>query len=350
MKYFFRSLVRGTALFFGCFSLANTLVSQLGSSRLEDIWWIDLSFLPAPIVTILSLLLAFVLLAFALKPAMSTARKLVSGIIALTFAVFALINTLSYYQALDQGQISSRFAVPFSLVMLFIFLSVALAIYTMHDQRSKVLEITTLYVIAALWLALFPLLQIELFGRTNYEAKSQMAVVFGARVYPNGKPSATVRDRMDTAIDLYKRGMVKKILITGGVDADGIDETKGMRNYALKKGVPSSAMVLDNKGSNTDASVINTTKYFREHGITKVLAVSKYYHLPRIKMAYRAQHFNVRTVPAFEPQPIAGEWFTVAREVPAFWVYWMRSGLRDVGSNQKSSSLLRLDRLASLAQ
>lgn len=347
MKYLFRALVRGTALFLGCFSLTNTLVSQLGSSRLEDIWWIDLSFMPAPIVTILSLLLAFVLLAFALKPAMSTPRKLISGITALTFAAFALINTLSYYQALDQGQISSRFPVPFSLVMLVIFLSVALAIYTMHNQRSQILEVVTLYLIAALWLALFPLLQIELFGRTNYEAKSQIAVVFGARVYPNGTPSATVRDRMDTAIDLYTRGLVKKILITGGVDADGIDETKGMKNYALEAGVPATAMVLDNKGSNTDASVINTTAYFRRHGITKVLAVSKYYHLPRIKMAYRAQHFNVRTVPAFEPRPIVGEWFTVAREVPAFWVYWMRSGLRDVGSNQKATSLFHRNRLAS---
>ncbi len=340
MKYFLRAIVRGTALFFGCFSLINTLVSQLGSSRLEDIWWIDLSFMSAPFATVLAILLAVALIFFALKPRMNAFRKVLTGIITLVYAFISLINVLTYYKTLQAGTISSRVPLPFSLIMFVIFLAIACAVYTMHTYPSKVSEYVLFVVVVAVWLVLFPLAQIELFGRTNYETKSEMAVVFGARVYPNGSPSATVKDRMDTALDLYKRGLVEKILITGGVDADGIDETKGMLNYGIQQGVPKAAFVLDNQGDNTDASVKNTTAYFREHGITKVLAVSKYYHLPRIKMAYRAQHFNVRTVPAFEPRPIAGESFTVMREIPAFWVYWLRSGLRDVGESSQTNQRL----------
>lgn len=339
MKYLLRALVRGTALFFGCFSLINTLVSQLGSSRLEDIWWIDLSFLPAPIATILALCLSAALIAFALKPSMNTSRKVLTGIITLIYAFISLLNALGYYQALSVGTISSRVHVPFSLIMFAIFVAIAIAVYSMHTYPSKMGEYIVFILVVVVWFALFPLAQIELFGRTNYEVKSQIAVVFGARVYPSGVPSATVRDRMDTALDLYKRGLVPKILITGGVDADGVDETQGMLNYGIQQGVPKSAFILDNQGDNTDASVKNTTEYFSKHGITRVLAVSKYYHLPRIKMAYRAAHFNVRTVPAFEPQPIRGESFTVMREIPAFWVYWLRSGLRDVRKNSQTDRL-----------
>lgn len=331
MKYLLRGIARGTAFFFGCFSLINTLVSQFGSSRLEDIWWIDLSFLPAPVATLLSICLAFALIAFALKPHMRAGRKFFTTGITAVYAFVALLNALAYYQGLSLGEFSTKAPLPFSLIMFVIFVVISASTHFMHAYKSKPVEYVVAFLIVLLWLVLFPLAQIELFGRTNYETKSEIVVVFGARVYPNGTVSATVRDRMDAALDLYRRGLAKKILITGGVDADGIDETQGMLNYGISQGIPKSAFVLDNKGNNTDASVINTTKYFEEHNITQVLAVSKYYHLPRIKMAYRAQHFNVRTVPAFEPLPIAGEQFTVLREVPAFWVYWLRSGLRDVG-------------------
>lgn len=331
MKYLLRGIARGTAFFFGCFSLINTLVSQFGSSRLEDIWWIDLSFLPAPVATLLSICLAFALVAFAIKPHMRNGRKYYTTGITSIYAFVALLNAAAYYRALSLGEFSTQAPLPFSLIMCVIFIVIAASVFFMHTYASKPAEYAVAFLIVLLWLVLFPLAQIELFGRTNYESKSDMAVVFGARVYPDGTISATVRDRMDTALDLYKRGLVKKILITGGVDADGVDETQGMLKYGISQGVPRSAFVLDNKGDNTDESVKNTTQYFREHKIGKVLAVSKYYHLPRIKMAYRAEHFNVRTVPAFEPLPITGESYTVMRELPAFWVYWLRSGLRDVG-------------------
>lgn len=331
MRYLLRAIVRGTALFFGCFSLINTFVSQFGSARLEDIWWIDVSFLPAPVATLLSLAVACVLILFALKPSMGKARRLITSILTLLYAFIALLNALAYYQAYTLGAFLTRIPVPFSLIMFALFIAIAAAVFFMHEYPSKPLEYMCVFLVVVLWFGLFPLTQIELFGRTNYEKKSEIAVVFGARVYPNGTVSATVKDRMDAALDLYKRGLVQKILITGGVDADGVDETLGMRAYGIAQGVPKSAFILDNKGVNTDASVANTVQYFRDHNITQVLAVSKYYHLPRIKMAYRAAHFNVRTVPAFEPRPIVGEQFTVLREVPAFWVYWLRSGLRDLG-------------------
>jgi len=330
MKYFFRGILRGTALFFGCFSLVNTVVSHLGSARLEDIWWIDLSFLPSVVATVCSVALAVLLIAFAFKPSMGSVRRFLTTGLIVSFAFFAVINTLEYYQAYSQGEFTTRFPVPFSLVMCVLFLGLALAAFFMHGYSGKIGEFIIFGLVAVLWLAMFPLAQIAFFGTTNYAKKAEVAVVFGARVYPSYTISLTLQQRMAAGIDLYERGLVKKIYLTGGIDADGIDETVGMKRYALAQGVPASAIIIDNKGDNTDLSVTDTVAYFKEHGITKVLAVSQFYHLPRIKMAYRAEHFNVRTVPAFRTQPVGGEEFTTLREIPAFWVYWLRSGFRDV--------------------
>jgi vancomycin permeability regulator SanA len=104
-----------------------------------------------------------------------------------------------------------------------------------------------------------------------------------------------------------------------------------MRAYAVKRGVPASAIALDHKGVDTDATVDNTLKYFGPSGSAKrVLAVSQGYHLPRIKLAYRAAGVDVRTVPAGQLEPIAKTPLFIAREVPAFWTYWLRAWIRDV--------------------
>lgn len=333
MKRFLRSILRGTALFFGLFSLANTVVSQLGNSRLEDIWWVDFSFVPAPLATLCSVTFAALLIAFALKPTMRAWRRIAtSGMLAL-FALVALFNTLSYYKALQQGTISADIPVPFTLIMMVIYIAMTIAVMTMHETSGSMGEWVGLVLIFLSWFIIFPLAQIQFFGHTDYRKDAQIAVVFGARVYPNGNVSEALKQRLDTAVELYEDGNVSQLYLTGGIDADGVDETKGMLAYVVKKGVPADDCILDNKGSNTDASVSDSIAYFKEHNITDAIAVSQFYHMARIKMAYRADHFNVYTVPAKRTRDIPGEEFTVMREIPAFWVYWLRSGLRDIGAS-----------------
>ncbi|HTP09444.1 MAG TPA: hypothetical protein VMP08_14415, partial [Anaerolineae bacterium] len=42
-----------------------------------------------------------------------------------------------------------------------------------------------------------------------------VAIVFGAGLTPSGEPTAALYDRVATAVDLYQRGLVKKLLLTG---------------------------------------------------------------------------------------------------------------------------------------
>ena len=102
-----------------------------------------------------------------------------------------------------------------------------------------------------------------------------------------------------------------------------MDEVHAMKTLAMKYGVTEEDITLDPAGINTRATVKNTLKIFEEAGYHRVLAVSHFYHLPRIKIAYGRAGGDVFTVPAREQYMLLKlPWF-LAREVAALWVYYL---------------------------
>jgi uncharacterized SAM-binding protein YcdF (DUF218 family) len=113
-----------------------------------------------------------------------------------------------------------------------------------------------------------------------------------------------------------------------------IHETEGMRRFAttLKNhAVPDDDILVDRAGVNTRATVENTCRLFREHGFERVLAVSHFYHLPRIKMAYQRAGHDVYTVPAKESYTLTMLPWYIAREVAALWLYYVRPPVTNGG-------------------
>jgi uncharacterized SAM-binding protein YcdF (DUF218 family) len=97
-----------------------------------------------------------------------------------------------------------------------------------------------------------------------------------------------------------------------------------MKQMALSLGVSEKAILLDHNGLNTELTIHNTEKTFRELKPERVMVVSHFYHLPRIKMAYARAGRNVYTVPARESYLLRQMPFNMAREVAAIWVYYFR--------------------------
>ena len=169
-----------------------------------------------------------------------------------------------------------------------------------------------------------PLLQIGFFGTTDYRRPADAIVVFGARVRSDGTPSMTLANRVITASDLYREGLADTVVMTGGIEPSGFDETAVMRDLAVELGVPRNAIVLDADGDTTSASVANTTRLFHHLESHRILAVSQFYHLPRIKLTYAAAGVEVWTVPA-RTSSIPQTKGLITREIPAFWLYYLRA-------------------------
>ena len=111
------------------------------------------------------------------------------------------------------------------------------------------------------------------------------ALVFGAAVNSRGWLSTVLRDRMDTAIELYDRGIVEFIVVSGHQDGNGYDEPGSMKSYALTKGVLESDVVVDARGDRTYDTCYRANNQSKENSF---LLVTQEFHLPRALLTCRS--------------------------------------------------------------
>ncbi len=107
---------------------------------------------------------------------------------------------------------------------------------------------------------------------------ARVAVVFGARVYPDGRLSSMLRDRVDTAIDLYKAGTVQKLLMSGDNRFVDYDEPGAMKAYAVAQGVPAKDIQPDYGGRRTYDTCYRAKHIFQ---VSDAVLVTQRFHLPR---------------------------------------------------------------------
>ncbi len=324
-------VVRGAALFFGAFSALNAVPLAVGSPRAEDLWWVDLSYLPGFVGGALGAATAILLLWLAISPRMTSGRRRATQLACAFVSVSAAVNVVGFYRAWGDGSMVPGVPLPFSAVIAVVFALMALAVWRVDppDPATR-LDPVLVGVVAVVFALAFPLAQVAFFGTTDYRRSADIAVVLGAKVHDSGVLSQSLEDRVQTGVELYRAGDVRYLLMSGGIEPNGIDETIAMRDRAVALGVPASAILMDNGGVDTDSTVRDTVRMFDEVGASRVLVVSQFYHLPRVKLAYRAAGWNVRTVPARAGAVIGKTPLFVAREIAGFWVYWARAMWRDV--------------------
>ena len=118
---------------------------------------------------------------------------------------------------------------------------------------------------------------------------TQLAIVFGAGLRRDGSPTAILRDRVETAADLYFSGKVEKILMSGDNRFEYYNEPESMRQYALSLGVPDSAIALDYAGRRTYDTCYRAKAIF---GASEALLVTQKFHLPRALFLCNALGLN----------------------------------------------------------
>lgn len=106
----------------------------------------------------------------------------------------------------------------------------------------------------------------------------RVAIVFGAGLNRDGIPTAILRDRVETAAQLYFSGKVEKLLMSGDNRFANYNEPEAMRQYALSLGVPDDAIVLDYAGRRTYDTCYRAKVIF---GLDSALLVTQQFHLPR---------------------------------------------------------------------
>jgi SanA protein len=143
----------------------------------------------------------------------------------------------------------------------------------------------------------------------------RVAVVFGARVFPSGRLSGMLRDRVDTAVQLYHAGAVQKLLLSGDNRFEDYNEPQAMMAYAIARGVPAEDIQPDYGGRRTYDTCYRAREIFQ---LESALLITQNFHLPRALFTCQRLGLAVTAVAAdrnrYSRRSLA--WST-AREIPA---------------------------------
>ncbi len=133
---------------------------------------------------------------------------------------------------------------------------------------------------------------------------AQAIVVLGAAQYA-GKPSPVLRARLDHALDLWNRHLATLLILTGGTGAgDTTSEAAVGRTYATKRGVPDSAILVENEGRTTSESMRAVAGMLEVRGLQTALLVSDPFHMLRLRILARRFGFTPYTSPT-QTSPIS---------------------------------------------
>lgn len=137
-------------------------------------------------------------------------------------------------------------------------------------------------------------------------------LVLGAGIWGD-KPSPMLEDRLLEAINLYKEGVSKKIIMSGDHSTEKYDEVNIMKNFAIENGVPSEDIFMDHAGFSTYESIYRVKEIF---GCKKIIVVTQKYHLYRA--LYIADKFDIESYGVnSDPRQYAGQFLREIREILA---------------------------------
>ncbi len=145
------------------------------------------------------------------------------------------------------------------------------------------------------------------------------AVVLSTRAYEEGRLNPCLVARVEAAVELYRAGKVKKLVMTGGVSRDLQSSAGNMQMIAEKMGVPKGDIIQEREAGNTFENIVFSRKFIENS--PRVVIVSAGFHLERARMMadkqWQGHDIQVYAAP-FCSEPYGGYGFTVLRESAAF--------------------------------
>jgi SanA protein len=105
-----------------------------------------------------------------------------------------------------------------------------------------------------------------------------VAIVFGAGLWHDGSPTPVLKERVNTAAELYFAGKVEKILMSGDNRFWNYNEPAAMRSHALSLGVPDEAIFMDFAGRRTYDTCYRALEIFH---VDQAILITQKFHLPR---------------------------------------------------------------------
>ena len=126
--------------------------------------------------------------------------------------------------------------------------------------------------------------------------------MLGARVYEDGRPSAALAARLDTAYDFLQTHPEATAILCGGQGSnEPCPEAEAMYDYLTARGMNADRLLLEDESNNTIQNIENARALIGDGHRTAV--VTSDYHLARARVLMVRGGLDAAGIPAPTPYP-----------------------------------------------
>ncbi len=135
------------------------------------------------------------------------------------------------------------------------------------------------------------------YSKQYSEEKADVAIVLGAAVYGT-KVSPVFRERLNHGVYLHKKGIVDKLILTGGsIEGQKLSDSRVAKNYAVQQGVPDADILIEENSHYTQENLEEAKKLMAAHSYTTALLVSDPLHMKRAMLLAESLDLNCQPSP-----------------------------------------------------
>ncbi|MFM1934044.1 MAG: hypothetical protein RL360_924 [Bacteroidota bacterium] len=186
-----------------------------------------------------------------------------------------------------------------------IFLLLGIAYFTRFSKRLLAITIALLLLMTNGWFVNQCYLAYET-PQTSLKKPYQWCIILGGGMMRSGEGYRTgeTADRFVQPLLLYKKGLVKKLLITGGnvnikgLKIDDTQESKKVKEVLIAMGVAKKDIYLEENARNTHENATYTKKMLAPYLADEMVLVTSAMHMPRAKACYIKEGIKVVVYPA----------------------------------------------------
>lgn len=214
------------------------------------------------------------------------------------------------------------FVINYWLLLYLLFVSILLSFYKLLYVYLKSLVYSTLFITFLLIISFLYSITftVNKFSNNNYY---DYGVILGAAVWKGNKPSPILEGRILKGYELYKKRIIKKILVTGGSAPGELTESQVSYNRLISFGVKKEDILIEKKTSAT----IEQIKYIKNNlilnGNEKIIIISDQFHLQRVMEICKFFNIKVQGIPSDTKYLFKKLLYYRIRESVALMLFWL---------------------------
>jgi vancomycin permeability regulator SanA len=157
----------------------------------------------------------------------------------------------------------------------------------------------------------------------NSEVKFDAGVVLGAAVWGGNRPSPVLRERINKGYELYKGGLIKSIVLTGGGSPGEMTEAEVGATELIKKGVEEKNIFMETKSNSTLEQITYIDRnLYKKNNWNEIVLITDNFHLMRSKQMCSFFGIKARTCASETPLSSESTFYYSLKESFAIILFW----------------------------